>query len=50
MKKATHLEFTTEVTFHNLAMKMLAGMSRPIMRAILEKQMTTVKELLEAEN
>ena len=50
VKKLTHLEFTTEVTFHNVALKLLAGMSRPIMRAILEKQMTTVKALIEAEN
>jgi uncharacterized protein YndB with AHSA1/START domain len=50
VKKMTHLEFASEVTFHNLAMKMLAGMSRSIMRAVIDKQMKTVKELIEAEN
>jgi uncharacterized protein YndB with AHSA1/START domain len=49
VKKNTHLEFTSEVTFHNLAFKVIAGMSRSIMRAILEKQMKTVKQLIEAE-
>jgi uncharacterized protein YndB with AHSA1/START domain len=49
-KKMTHLEFTSEVTFHNLAFKMLAGMSRSIMRAVIDKQMKAVKELIEAEN
>lgn len=50
VKKTTHLEFTSEVTFHNLALKMVAGMSRSIMRGILEKQMKTVKELIEADD
>jgi uncharacterized protein YndB with AHSA1/START domain len=50
VKKVTHLEFTSEVTFHNFALKMVAGMSRSIMRAVLEKQMKTVKELVEAED
>jgi hypothetical protein len=49
VKKVTHLEFTSEVTFHNLAMKMLAGLSRATMRAVIEKQMSMVKELIEAE-
>jgi uncharacterized protein YndB with AHSA1/START domain len=50
VKTTTHVEFTTEVTFNNLALKLIAGMSRAIMRGILEKQMKTVKELIEAEN
>jgi uncharacterized protein YndB with AHSA1/START domain len=50
VKKTTHVEFTTEVTFHNVALKLVAGMSRSIMRAVLEKQLKTVKELIEAEN
>jgi uncharacterized protein YndB with AHSA1/START domain len=49
VKKVTHLEFISEVTFHNLAMKMLAGMSRSLMRAVIEKQMNVVKKLIEAE-
>ena len=49
VKKHTHLEFISEVTFHNLAYKMLAGLSRSIMRGILEKQMTTLKRMIEAE-
>ena len=50
VKKTTQFEFTTEITFHNLALKLVAGMSRSILRGILEKQMKTVKELIEAEN
>ena len=50
MKKITHLEFSSEVTFHNLALKMLAGLSGSIMRAVIEKQMKAVKQLIEAEN
>jgi uncharacterized protein YndB with AHSA1/START domain len=50
VKKHTQLEFISEVTFHNLAFKMLAGLSGSIMRGILEKQMKTVKQLIEAEN
>lgn len=50
VKKHTHLEFSSEVTFHNLAYKLMAGLSRSIMRAILEKQMTTLKGLIEAED
>jgi uncharacterized protein YndB with AHSA1/START domain len=49
-KKITHLEFSSEVTFHNLAFKMLAGLSGSIMRAVIEKQMKAVKKLIEAEN
>ena len=49
VKKHTHLEFISEVTFHNLAFKMIAGLSRSIMRTILEKQMKTLKQLIEAE-
>jgi uncharacterized protein YndB with AHSA1/START domain len=49
VKKHTHLEFVTEVTFHSLAFRMLAGVSGSIMRGILEKQMKTVKKLIEAE-
>src|SRR5271165_6438550 len=34
VKKITHLEFVTEVTFHNLALKLVAGtgLSKTIMR------------------
>jgi uncharacterized protein YndB with AHSA1/START domain len=49
VKRITHLEFSSEVTFHNLAFKMLAGMSRSIMRGVIDKQMKAVKELIEAE-
>jgi uncharacterized protein YndB with AHSA1/START domain len=51
VKKHTLLEFTSQVTFHNLALKMVAGLglSRSIMRGILEKQMTSLKQLIEAE-
>jgi uncharacterized protein YndB with AHSA1/START domain len=50
VKKITQLEFISEVTFHSLAMKMLAGMSRSLMRAVIEKQMKAVKQLIEAED
>ena len=50
LKKKTHLEFTSEVTFKSVAFRMLAGLSRPIVRGILEKQMTKLKELAEAED
>jgi uncharacterized protein YndB with AHSA1/START domain len=50
IKKVTHLEFISEVTFHNLAFKMLAGLSNAVTRGIIEKQMKTVKQLIEAEN
>lgn len=50
VKKATELEFITEVTFHSLAFKLVAGLSRSLMRGVLEKQMQTVKELIEAES
>lgn len=50
MKKVTHLEFVSEVSFHNLAIKMLAGLSRSMMRGVIEKQMQTLKQLIEAEN
>jgi uncharacterized protein YndB with AHSA1/START domain len=49
VKKHTHLEFTTQVTFHNLALKMLAGFSGPMMRTVLEKQLKALKRLIEAE-
>ena len=50
VKNTTRLEFVSEVTFHSLAFKMLAGLSGSIMRAVLEKQMKMVKQLIEAEN
>ena len=50
VKKHTQLEFISEVTFHNLAFKMLAGCLGSIMRGILDKQMKTVKQLIEAED
>jgi hypothetical protein len=50
VKKVTHLEFVSEVTFHNLAFKMLAGLSGSIMKTVIEKQMKAVKALIEAEN
>jgi hypothetical protein len=50
VKKVTQLEFISEVTFHNLAFKMLAGLSKAVTRGIIEKQMKTVKQLIEAED
>jgi uncharacterized protein YndB with AHSA1/START domain len=50
IKNLTHLEFSSEVTFHSLAVKMLAGLSGSIMRAVIEKQMKAVKQLIESEN
>ena len=50
VKKVTHLEFISEVTFHNLAFKLLAGLSKAVTRGIIEKQMKTVKQLIEAED
>jgi uncharacterized protein YndB with AHSA1/START domain len=50
VKKHTHLEFISEVTFQNLAFKMLAGaFSGPIMRNVIDKQMKALKQLIEAE-
>ena len=50
IKKVTHLEFVSEVIFHNFAIKMLAGLSGSVMRGVIEKQMQTLKQLIEAEN
>ena len=49
VKKHTHLEFVSDVTFHSLAFKLLAGFSGSLARGILEKQMKTVKKLVEAD-
>jgi hypothetical protein len=48
VKKSTHLEFISEVTFHNLALKLMGGFTQSLMRAVIEKQMKTVKRLIEA--
>ncbi len=49
LKKVTRLDFTSEITFKSVAFRMLANLSRPIVGGILEKQMTKLKELAEAE-
>ncbi len=50
VKKHTHLEFISEVTFQNIAFKMLAGaFSGPFMRSVIDKQMKALKQLIEAE-
>ena len=49
VQKHTHLEFISEVTFHSLAYKLASLAAGPITRGIIEKQMKTVKKLIEAE-
>jgi uncharacterized protein YndB with AHSA1/START domain len=48
LKKTTRLDFTSEITFKSFAFRMLANVSRPLVRGILEKQMSKLKELAEA--
>jgi uncharacterized protein YndB with AHSA1/START domain len=49
LKKKTHVVFTSEVTFKSVAFRMLAGFSGPMVRGMLEKQLSKLKELAESE-
>jgi uncharacterized protein YndB with AHSA1/START domain len=48
-KKKTHLEFTSDLEFKSLAFKLLVTMSQPILRATIEKQLKSLKELVESD-
>ncbi len=47
-KKATHLTFTSEFTFKSIAYRAMITLSRPLMMAILQRQLRKLKELTEA--
>ena len=47
-KKATHLTFTSEFTFKSIAYRAMITLSRPLMMAILQRQLSKLKELTEA--
>jgi uncharacterized protein YndB with AHSA1/START domain len=49
LKKKTQLEFSSDLQFKNLAFKLLVNLSQPILRGIIEKQLKSLKELVEAE-
>ncbi len=49
LKKKTQLEFTSNLQFKSLAFKLLVNLSQPILRGIIEKQLKSLKELVEAE-
>jgi hypothetical protein len=48
VKKATLVEFTSELSFKSVATRALAAVSRPVLRGILQLQMNKLKEIAEA--
>jgi uncharacterized protein YndB with AHSA1/START domain len=49
LKKKTQLEFTSDLQFKSLAFKLLVNLSQPVIRGIIEKQLASLKKLVEAE-
>jgi len=48
LKKKTRVEFTSDLQFKSLAFKLLVNLSQPILKGIIEKQLKSLKELVEA--
>jgi uncharacterized protein YndB with AHSA1/START domain len=48
LKKATRVDFTSELTFKSVAFRVMATVSGPLLRGILQKQLNKLKELAEA--
>jgi uncharacterized protein YndB with AHSA1/START domain len=46
-KKVTQVEFTSQLTFKNVAVRALAAVSGPILRGILQEQMNKLKAVAE---
>jgi len=48
LKKATRVDFTSELTFKSVAFRAMATFSRPLLRGILQEQLNKLKEIAEA--
>jgi len=47
-KKATRLDFTSELTFKRVALRAMATVSGPLLRGILQAQLNQLKQVAEA--
>jgi hypothetical protein len=48
VKRTTHVDFNSEFTFKNLAVRTMMNLARPLMHSVLQKQMKKLKEIAEA--
>jgi uncharacterized protein YndB with AHSA1/START domain len=49
VKKKTHVDFTSQLEFKSLAFKLLVNLSQPMLRGVINKQLKSLKELVEGE-